>query len=36
MRYFLFMAACLTVGFVIGQNMAAIGQVRLFEIVGCR
>ena len=30
---FAFMLACLVVGFVAGQNMAAIDQVRLFEVV---
>lgn len=33
MRYFALMIASVLVGFVIGQNMYAVGQVRLFELI---
>ena len=33
MKYFALMIASLLVGFLVGQNMYAIGQVRLFELI---
>lgn len=33
MKYFALMTVSLLVGFVIGQNMYAIGQVRLFDLI---